>query len=66
MGQILGFLVNENGSEYCTVYLKGTIDDYSDFNQGDIFNQETEMTNDEFEKLVQNGWARKVKFENRT
>ena len=66
MGQILGFLLNENGTEYSTVYLKGSINNYSDFNQGDVWNQETEMSIQEFENLVQNGWARKVKFENRT
>lgn len=59
MGHILGFLLSANGTEFCTVYLKGTIKDYSDFNRGDVWNQDCEMTNQEFEKLVQNGWARK-------
>lgn len=56
---LLGFLLNEEGQQYGCIYLAGTIDDYSDFGQGDVWNQEREMTREEFEDLVKMGFAKR-------
>lgn len=59
---LLGYLINEDGREFCTVYEMGSIFDYTDFNNGDVWDQEREMTREDFQKLVEEGSARPVKF----
>lgn len=52
----LGFLVNEGGEAYGTVYLSGTGAVITP--DQDVWEQDCEMTQEEFQKNVQEGWAR--------
>jgi hypothetical protein len=54
---ILGYLINEYGTTYSTVYLLGT---HEPENAGDVWNQEDVMTEERFDSLVSEGWARAI------